>query len=247
MRLQLGALAGMTCLLLSSCGSDEQAPPPLDCSFGGGAGAPSTCLKPTLKREYYVDQGLKYFDSLDTSADPTSLPTYSDLVARWEWPPWLKLTGYTRQTIVDVDKLVKKAKPVTVPERECRAFDVQPFTRCHVRFQYDGGPCAIYEEFTFNDEGQITFIEAWTETPTSPGNAADRWAEGPAVRRLSTRVPGLGNATGRIDLDAAWMTDAASRDADLADLVTRARDFWGTWFEEVRNTPGDAIALGCGW
>ncbi len=237
-----------------ACAKQEEsaAPAPLpplvlDCSFGGGAGAPSTCLSPRQTPDYYVAQAQKYFDTLDNKADPNSQPVYSDLVARWEWPPWLKLTGYTRQTINDADKLVKVATPSTVPTRDCKAFPVQPFARCHVSFQYKEGGCPIYEEFTFNDQGEMTFIEAWSEGPKSPGYGSDRWAEAPGVRRLSTRVPGLGNKTGRIDLDATWMQEAARRDEELADFVVRARDFWGTWFAELREAGPGIFKAGCGW
>ena len=138
-------------------GSSAPAPLPplvLDCSFGGGMGAPSTCLAPRQTPAYYIDQANKYFDTLDTRAPATSVPTYSDLVARWEWPLWLKLIGHTRQTMVSTDKLVLGSTPSTVPTRDCQAFAVEPFARCHVSFQYAGGPCAIYEEFTFNDQGR---------------------------------------------------------------------------------------------
>ena len=37
----------------------------------------------------HVDQANKYFDTLDISADPDNVPSYSILVARWELPPWL--------------------------------------------------------------------------------------------------------------------------------------------------------------
>ena len=52
-------------------------------------GALSTCLTPKQLPAYYADQGNKYFDALDRSSPAASVPTYADLVARWEWPPWL--------------------------------------------------------------------------------------------------------------------------------------------------------------
>jgi hypothetical protein len=247
--LRLTLTAGAAALAISSAGCSADAPPyVLDCTTGGGQGAPSTCLTPHQTPEYYAQQANKYFDTLDTSADPASVPSYSELVARWEWPPWLKLTGYTRQTMIDTDAIVKKGTPSTVPTRDCRGFAVQPFARCYVSFKYDGGPCAIYEEFTFNDQGEMTFIEAWTASPTStPWAASDRWAEGNGVHRLSTKVPGLGSPTGRIDLTSPWMQDAVAHDADVADFVPRAQDFWGTWFQALQDAPQDIYAVGCGW
>ncbi len=218
------------------------------CRDPGTPGATAACLSPTQPPEYYVEQALKYFDTLDVDADPESIPAYSELVARWEWPPWLLLTGYGRQVMIDTAAFLRDFDPSTVPERECRFFEVQPFARCYVVFEYEGGPCPIYEEFVFNDAGEMTFIEAWSDLPgLRPMAADDRWAEDPDFVRLSTRVPGLGTPTGLLDLDGEWMAAAATNDADLADFVRRARDFWGTWMEELQGAPEDFFARGCGW
>ena len=219
------------------------------CGSGPGPGALSTVLKPTRTPAHYVAQAELYFDTLDTRADPDKVPDYSPLVARWEWPPWLYLTGYERQNMIDSTRSALALDPSTVPVRDCRFFKVQPFARCRVTFQYANGPCPIYEEFTFNDQGQITFIEAWSDLPgmrpTSDPN--DTWAESAGVHRLSTRVPGLGNTEGLIDLDAPWMAEAAAKDAEIADFVRRASDFWTTWFDAYLNAGEDFFARGCGW
>jgi len=211
--------------------------------------APSTALWPHQAPDWYVAQGLKYFDTLDATADPESIPAYTELVARWEWPPWLKLTAYGRDQIIDMDHLLVQLTPSTVPVRDCRAFPVQPFARCRVSFDYGGKPCPIYEEFTFNDQGEMTFIEAWSDLPglLPTADPADAWAEGPGVERLSTRLPGLGNATGRIDLDAPWMAQAAAADPLIADFVARAKDFWPTWNAEMKAAGADLMVRGCGW
>ena len=215
-----------------------------------GSGALATCLTPKQDPAYYVAQGLLYFDTLDANAaDPLAHPVYGELVARWEWPPWLKLTGYGRDQMISIDRLLVQATPSTVPVRDCRAFDVQPFCRCRVVFEYLEGACPIYEEFTFNDQGEMTFIEAWSDAPglMPMDAAADPWGEGPGVTRLSTRVPGLGNATGLVDLDASWMAEAAAVDPDVADFVRRAKDFWPTWKAELQAAGADLMARGCGW
>ena len=107
----------------------------------------------------------------------------------------------------------------TVPVRDCRGFDTQPFARCYVEFEYEEGPCPIYEEFAFNDAGEMTFIEAWSNLPDLLPNAADDpWAEDPDFPRLATRVPGLGNETGTLDLESEWMQAAAAADPDVADF-----------------------------
>ncbi len=223
------------------------------CPGDSGEGAISTALVARLPPADYVAQGNRYFDAIDVTAPATSVPTYSELVVRWEWPPWLKLTGYTRDQLVDTDKVVKSKAPAAVTPRDCRFFAVQPFARCRVSFQYqemgNGKPCPIYEEFTFDDLGEITFVEAWSDLPGQLPSAdpSDLWAEGASVHRLSTRVPGLGTATGRIDLAGACMTKAAAADVDVADFVLRAGDFWKYWFAESAAGGKDYFARGCGW
>ncbi len=219
------------------------------CQARGSTGATAGCLEPLWTAEYYISQSSKYFDTLDVDADPNSVPNYSARVARWEWPPWLKLTGYEREQMVAIGELLKQFDPSTVPVRDCMAFPVQPFGRCHVVMYYEGGACPIYEEFTFNDQGEMTFIEAWSDAPgmLPTADAADRWAEGPDIHRLSTRIPGLGNATGSIDLDSEAMAQAAGRDPEITDFVARARDFWETWYAEFEAAGDDLFKRGCGW
>ncbi len=209
----------------------------------------ATALTPQQPPEYYVDQANRYFDTLDTSADPDSEPSYSILVARWELPPWLWLTGYGRENMELTTELAVSFEPSTVPLRDCRGFSVQPFARCYVSFDYEAGDCPIYEEFVFNDEGEITFIEAWSDQPgfLPMSDPNDRWAEGPDVQRLSTRVPGLGNELGLIDLESEAMQQAASEDPELADFVRRAEDFWAAWLEASDEAGTDYYARGCGW
>jgi hypothetical protein len=259
-RLLLAALAcaPLACSEAADAASDatadataDAAPatPAAGCLDPATAGATSRCLAPTRDPAYYVAEALKYFDTLDTSADPASIPAYSDLVARWEWPPWLLLTAYERQVMLDTAAILRVGDPSTVPIRDCRFFDVQPFARCYVTFEYEEGACPIYEEFTFNDQGETTFIEAWSDLPglNATADPADRWAEGSAVHRLSTRIPGLGNATGRIDLDSPAMAAAAAADPEVADFVARARDMWAAWFDLLGASDDDFFAQGCGW
>jgi hypothetical protein len=248
----------LTPLILLFCWSCQTTPPAAavvdpSCSTPEGAGAFSTCLTPHQTPDYYVAQGNKYFDALDRSMPADSTPTYSELVARWEWPPWLLLTGYTRVQMEGTDKLVKSQAPAVVSHRDCRFFAVQPFARCRVSFDYDkrgnGKGCAIYEEFTFNDAGEMTFIEAWSDLPgyLPMADKNDLWAEGPAVHRLSTRVPGLGSPSGKIALDGSAMLAATQTDPELADFVARANDFWPSWLAENEKAGPDYFKVGCGW
>ncbi len=228
-------------LAAAACGDEEPMDP--------GPGARSTHLTPRHSAAYYVEQANEYFDTLDTGAAAGAAPKYSPLVARWEWPPWLYLTGYERDLMISSTKAALLADPSTVPKRECKAFDVQPFARCYVTFKYKEGTCPIYEEFTFNDRGEMTFLEAWSNLPGKlpTSDATDRWAQGANVKRLSTRIPGLGNPQGRIDLDAAWMKEAATADVEVADFVARAKNFWDAWFKAYNAAGKDLYARGCGW
>ena len=236
-------LALLLALLLAGCASaPTEEPPPDPCA---SPGAPSTCVSPGADTDYYVTWSSGYFDTMDTAADRDVVPPYSELVARWEWPPWLKLTGYTREGIVRTDTLLR-FYPSTIPERDCRFFPVQPFGRCRVVFYYEdeaheGRGCPIYEEFTFSDAGEITWIEAWSD------DAALGWGEADEGRRLSTRIPGLGDPGGRIDLDGEAMAAAIAADPDVADFVTRARDFGPTWLAEYNAAGDDLWERGCGW
>ena len=219
------------------------------CLNEGTAGATATCLAPTQSPDYYVEQAEKYFDTLDIDADPESIPDYSEWVARWEWPPWLLLTGYGREDMILTSDALKEFDPSTVPIRDCRAFEVQPFARCLITFEYEEGPCPIYEEFTFNDAGEMTFIEAWSDRAglrpqSGPG---DPWGEHEGFPRLSTRVPGLGNPQGLLALETSWMEEAMTTDPDLADFITRTGDWWSYWYDTLSTAPDDFFAQGCGW
>jgi hypothetical protein len=225
---------------------DDDDASPLACWDEPGDSATSAGMTPRQAPAYYVAQSLKYFATLDSDADPRNIPNYSELVARWEWPPWLKLTGLGDRAMVVIDLLLR-LYPTTIPEHDCEAFPVQPFGRCHVVFHYQDTPCAIYEEFTFNDQGQMTFIEAWSDIPgllptTDPN---DYWAEGAGVHRLSTKIPGLGGADGLINLDSACMQQAADQDADVADFLKRAKSPIRSWIEQFLISGKDMMQLGC--
>lgn len=219
----------------------DPSPTALNC---GTEAAKAECLTPKKSDEYYIDQSIKYFLTMDSSVSIFVQPNYSDNVIRWEWPPWLYLTGYGRNSLIITDILLK-AYPTGYSMIDCQAFDTQPFGRCHVVFDYNGKPCPIYEEFTFNDQGEITFIEAWSDYPSLlPMDADDYWAEGDNVKRLANKVPGLGNANGKIDDDATWMTEASKRDEDLDNLVTRLHRPVQTYVAELVYHVND-LAKGC--
>jgi hypothetical protein len=255
-------------LSCSSQNSSEERRQPLEAQ-GGGADEPSemnggsrdprcinpdsadataNCLTPSLDPAYYVAQAESYFDTLDIDAPRESVPLYHVQVARWEWPPWLLLTGYGAEDMITTGDLLRAIDPSTVPVRDCRFFERQPFARCYVEFEYHRGRCPIYEEFTFNQSGEMTFIEAWSNLPDLlPEVLDDPWAEASDFPRLSTRIPGLGSDTGSIDLESDAMREVAMRDADVADFATRATDWGMYWREALGEAEPDFFGVGCGW
>lgn len=240
-------VAGLTIFLLSAACSE-----PDPCLATSEADRLSFCVMPQHSETYYVEQSMLYFNTMDTAEDRDRGPNYSEWVARWEWPPWLKLTAFGREHLVAGDLLLRRF-PSTIPQRECRAFDTNPFGRCKVTFYYeahDGRGCPIYEEFTFNSAGEMTFVEAWSDLdgrrPMDP--SSDPWAEGPGIQRMSTKLPGLGNATGAIALDSPAMAAAEAADPEIHDFVERALNYYDRWLAELEASGGDAMwSTGCGW
>lgn len=233
-------------LVVAGCTTEQ----PSDADSCKGGAALSTCLSPTQSDDYYVEHSHGYFNTMDYAEDMDVIPPYSERVVRWEWPPWLQLTGYTREEILVSDALLRLF-PSTIPERDCRAFDEQPFGRCYVTFYYDdhdGKGCPIYEEFTFNDAGEITWIEAWSNLPGHlPAPDSDPWAEEDDVTRLSTRIPGLGNTDGLIDPEGQDLIAAGKDDADVENFRVRALDWQSAWLEAVGEAGNDMWERGCGW
>ena len=248
-------LATLALVGAAACGGTEEEPAPAagpratnSCVDVDTPGANAPCLSASEAPEYYVEQALSYFDTLDVDADRGHVPTYDPQVARWEWPPWLLLTALGREDMIEVNDNLRSLDPSTVPVRDCRFFDVQPFARCYVTFEYEQGSCPIYEEFTFDGEGEMTFVEAWSVEPGLVSRADyDRWAEAPNFPRLANRIPGLGTPTGSYDLDSSWMAAAADRDPEVADFVMRASDWWKHWFEALAEAEPGFFATGCGW
>lgn len=248
--MRLRALLALLVLLPSvaacAAGPDDSAAEADPCE---GEDALMECSRPTQTAEYYAEKSSMYFDTMDYTVELDAWPPYTETVARWEWPPWLKLTAYTRENIEATDTLLK-LYPSVVQERDCRGFDEQPFGRCTVVFYYDdheGQPCPVYEEFVFNEAGEISWIEAWSDQdgmrPTTP---EDPWGE-QGIDRLSAKIPGLGAPAGLLDLDGEAMTAAAAADDDVADFVTRANDWYATWLAEWQAAGDDYWDVGCGW
>lgn len=78
--------------------------------------------------------------------------------------------------------------PTKVEERAHRVFGEHPFGRSCVSFRYafKKRPVRIYEEFTFNTDGEIVFIEAWSD---SYELKSDAWGESNERVRMSHAWP----------------------------------------------------------
>lgn len=192
-------------------------------------------LKPQFPTSYYAQESDKYFDTLDSFANRNSKPKYAKNVIRWEWYPWLKLTGY-KSWMMKLDYFLTWY-PTRVVNRHCQGFSKQPFGRCHVTFLYKGNhsPIYIYEEFTFNNKGEITFIEAWTDDKTyfPSRDPNDYWAEADSIIRLSTLVPGLGAQTGLISLKSDYFKQLAKNNSLINDLYKRLKNPIYHWTKEL--------------
>lgn len=208
----------------------------------------SIASEPTFPGSHYVEQGERYFDTLDSYAN-SPRPDYSSHVIRWEWEPWLLLTGH-KDHWMEMDRVLVLF-PTEVVDRDCRAFPVQPFARCRVTFHYKwtDAKTPIYEEFTFNDAGQITFIEVWSDEaglrPMDP--ETDFWAENIGIERISTSVPGLGEPGGRYH--PLELAKQAQDNPQLQELVNRLRTPVVSWFRECIRfllTSGSESAPGGG-
>jgi len=119
------------------------------------------------------------------------IPHYSHDVLRYEWPPWAKLTGYRQLPTLTVDYVIRLADHCIVVNRKHKIYETNPFVRSIVTFYYGDNVTkyhdaitnnnnannnnsanaaingiegfVIYEEFTFNWDGEINFIEAWSK------------------------------------------------------------------------------------
>ena len=239
--------------IISKCSNKEQqnsiATIQQNCNTDG---ALSTCLTPKFDSAYYIEQGVKYFLTMQSDIPNDVQPNYSPLVIRWEWPPWLLLTGYKKDFLIKSDILLK-LNPTQYYKMDCQYFEEQPFCRCHVIFDYSGDSCPIYEEFTFNNQGEITFIEAWSDfenlLPMDAGTDSiwdenEYWAKQNNVNRLSTKVPGLGNTTGKINVNSSWMANAVRIDTSVAELVRRLKNPITTYFQQLA-THQEELSHGC--
>lgn len=193
------------------------------------------CVKPSNTAEYYIGQANQYFDTLDPMLNANAAVNYFVDVIRFEWSPWLLFTGYGAETLANLDAVNAAATPFSTPHeyRDCTYHDENPFVRCSVALWASGyksnwtanaqanaglAGCGIYEEFTFNAAGQVTFVEAWSATlPKQP--------------RMSNRIPGLGSTSSKID--QTEMAQVAQQDPDVAYLNSFFQSYLGVTLSQA--------------
>lgn len=213
---------------------DETDDAPLNCQDPKKANSPCVEYDPLLEWEY-VEEAHKYFDGLDSELSKSASShgmMYTTDAIRWEWPPWLLLTGYTGISMSIQDPLLHVGgaalemyvQGVPRSSRECRLFKINPFVRCLVFMDMHGSQanvdedekmhCDIYEEFTYVSSGKISFVEAWANDVRVKSNGLQK--------RLSTRVPGLGSHDGQHTLNG-W---AETEDEVLNYLAWAVEESW---------------------
>ena len=108
--------------------------------------------------------------------------------------------------------------------------------------------CPIYEEFTFNDKGEMTFIEAWSDLPGFC--LKETMTVGQKSQTIRVSQPAyLDWAMPQCTIDLESKGDkktAAQSDPELADFAKQA-GWTKYWREEVENADPDFFAIGCGW
>lgn len=212
----------------------------------------STRFTPNKPKDVYLNQAQTYFNFLVTNLDVHVNPDYSFGLIRWEWPPWLVLTGLGSHSTLKIDENIRKGGPCLCPNQEHRFFDQNPFVRSRITFYY--GKTAeedsktgtnaihIYEEFTFNSFGQITFIEAWWDNPENlnlPKTLGKGWCTWPQlppresdgwppleINRMSSKIPGLGCGR-RSMLSSDSLKEAAKKDPYVKEFRERLEHFAG--------------------
>jgi len=99
--------------------------------------------------------------------------------------------------------------------------------------------CTIWEEFTFNNDGEVTFVEAWSHSL-------------PKSARMSARIPGLGQPSGAIDPNdgvvwdpiAAVQPDVATLHARAQNLVTQGASIALT-YSSLNGMEGSGVEVKC--
>jgi hypothetical protein len=228
---------------------------------------PSTEVQPIKPPASYRKRADRYFNQLESKFTHYifwhgKLPSYAPLVARWEWPPnWYRLTGFQKSRTIAADTMIRDAVPCICVNRTHVYFPINPFVRSVVTFYYGsqgnkGKAIYIYEEFTFNDLAEMTFIEAWSitkegfDTLTQLAQNNQPWPDKPKrttqtdgvtdapepiipFTRLSTQIPGLGLGHGEIDLNGEPMNEAARQNPTIAEFQHEAHHFATNVIEEV--------------
>ena len=114
--------------------------------------------------EYYKKQCDVYLDTLAATLHPDEIPNLSENVLRWDWTRQ-ELTSRNRDTLIAMDVFCTAMAPDRVTGRQHKIYQEQPLGRSKVQFESEDGSGGdvreMYMEFTFNEKGQISFVESW--------------------------------------------------------------------------------------
>ncbi|KAL7556649.1 hypothetical protein ACA910_017588 [Epithemia clementina (nom. ined.)] len=134
--------------------------PTADTSSDNDSDGPS--LMAPEQAEYYIKQCDIFLNTLTTTLRPAKIPNLSKTVMRWDWSHD-RLTGRNRDTLIAMDIFATAVAPEQSVESEHKIYQQQPLGRSMVQFQSvkSGDLRTLYIEFTFNDEGEISFVEVW--------------------------------------------------------------------------------------
>jgi hypothetical protein len=150
----------------------------------------STDLVKNQPDSYYKKQNDIYFDSLESKSycqkTPFILPSYSVGLVRYEWPPWLLLTGLGSTATSSMDRVFADVNPCVVVDRKHVICEQNPFGRSLVTVCYGKGSSLqafkIYEEFTFNDQVMIGIADFRGRSPLLRHGMPQQTMTGPLTR-----------------------------------------------------------------
>ena len=199
----------------------------------------SNSVVPNKDESYYINQANTYFSFLETTSKDHIEPNYSPSLIRWEWEPWLILTGLNDERTLIIDSLIRETGKCECLDRELVFYNTNPFVRCRVTFYYGENktPIKIYEEFTFDGSGNISFIEAWYDVEDNklqiPEREFDGWPKFCSVKRLSNLIPGYNKTDFILVLESSEMISQAELYDDVKNFKSRAEKFAVSLFAEL--------------
>jgi len=163
-------------------------------------------------------------------------------------PPFDRSTGVNRTTLESWPTSSVTCGCTIWVRRRCHHYlsnsAANPGVSCNGGPQTDSPalptvPSQLQEEFTFNNDGEVTFVEAWSHSL-------------PKSARMSARIPGLGQPSGAIDPNdgvvwdpiAAVQPDVATLHARAQNLVTQGASIALT-YSSLNGMEGSGVEVKC--